>query len=106
MGGRGGAWLGSSSHRPSPSSRSFQEGFSLPRDLCTSPSACRSATPASSPSQTLSLGVRRCLGPLTRKGARRPTEIKAPAAHSQPWGQIYGQNWPDCSEWRPELGGR
>lgn len=43
---------------------------------------------------------------MTRKGARRPKEIRGPAAHSQPWGQIYGQNWPGSSEWRPELGGR
>lgn len=33
----GGAWLGSSSHRPSPSSRSFLEGFSLPETSAPHP---------------------------------------------------------------------
>lgn len=36
-GGGGGAWLGSSSHRPSPSSRSFLEGFSLPETSAPHP---------------------------------------------------------------------
>lgn len=44
--------------------------------------------------------------PLTSdEGARRPKEIRALAAHSQPWGQFCPQNWPDSSPRRPELGG-